>query len=294
MGMKDEPGLSPDTAEPDIDADGEIRAAEPADPPRSTMSAAAVPFTVTPPAAHNLDMPNGTAGKAPPKARRPLRLGRLLLRFIVLVIGCSIILTVIYRLVPPPVTPLMLLRLVDGNGLHKDWVSYDEISPNLPRAVIAAEDSGFCQHNGFDWTAIEKAWQRNQHSPRLRGGSTISNQTAKNVFLWPDRTYIRKAVEFYFTALIEFFWSKKRILEVYLNVVEWGPGIYGAEAAAQAHFHKPAKALTRREAALLAAVLPNPRRWSASKPTAYIRGRASTIQARMGDIPDPTGDPCKP
>jgi monofunctional biosynthetic peptidoglycan transglycosylase len=284
MGMKDEPGLSPDTAEPDTDADGDLRTAAPTEPPRP-----AVPST-----ADSLVMPAAPTESVSRRPNRPRRLGRLLLRLVVLAIGCSIILTVIYRLVPPPVTPLMLLRLVDGNGLHKDWVSYDDISPNLPRAVIAAEDSGFCQHNGFDWTAIEKAWQRNQHSPRMRGGSTISNQTAKNVFLWPDRTYIRKAVEFYFTALIEFFWGKKRILEVYLNVVEWGPGIYGAEAAAQAHFHKPAKALTRREAALLAAVLPNPRRWSASKPTAYIRGRASTIQARMGDIPDPTGDPCKP
>lgn len=221
------------------------------------------------------------------------RLGRWLVRLAALAFGCSVLLTVVYRWVPVPLTPLMMIRLMEGEGFRKDWVSYDAISPQLARAVIASEDSGFCEHNGFDWSAIEQAWHRNQHSPRIRGGSTISNQTAKNVFLWPDRTYVRKAVEFYFTALIEFFWTKRRILEVYLNVVEWGHGIYGAEAAARAHFGKSARDLTRREAALLAAVLPNPRLWSASKPTSYIRGRAATIQARMADIPDPAGDPCR-
>lgn len=204
----------------------------------------------------------------------------------------SIVATVVYGTVPPPVTPLMIIRLFEGEGLSKDWVSYGSISPNLVRAVIASEDAKFCSHHGFDWDAIKKAWSRNQTSKRLKGGSTISQQTAKNVFLWPDRTYLRKSLEFYFTALIEIFWSKKRVIEVYLNVVEFGHGIYGAEAAAQAYFGKPATALSRREAALLAAVLPNPLRWSAGKPTAYIRSRATTIQARMNDVPDPTDDPC--
>jgi monofunctional biosynthetic peptidoglycan transglycosylase len=293
MGMKDEPGLSPQTAKTDRHAQAEtephgLAEAEPVSPAMVES-----PVAEHQRAESTLMPPTDSAGN-PRETRRLPRFGSLILRCLVLAFGCSIFITIIYRLVPPPVTPLMLIRLADGAGLHKDWVPYEDISPNLPRAIIAAEDSGFCQHNGFDWTALEKAWQRNQHSSRMRGGSTISNQTAKNVFLWPDRTYIRKAIEFYFTGLIEFFWSKKRILEVYLNVVEWGPGIYGAEAAAHAHFGKPAKALTRREAALLAAVLPNPRRWSASKPTPYIRGRASTIQARMGDIPDPAGAPCKP
>ena len=204
----------------------------------------------------------------------------------------SVVLTVVYVVVPPPITPLMVIRLVEGEGISKDWTSYEDISPNLVRAVIASEDARFCSHHGFDWQAIEKAWSRNQTSKRIKGGSTISQQTAKNVFLWPDRTYLRKGLEFYFTGLIELVWSKKRVIEVYLNVVEFGHGVYGAEAAAQAHFGKPAASLSKREAALLAAVLPNPLRWSASKPTAYIRSRASTIQARMNDVPDTTGDPC--
>lgn len=220
------------------------------------------------------------------------RAWRLLLRAIGLFLLISVLTTAIYAWLPPPVTPLMLLRLLDGHWIHKNWEPYDDISPNLVRAVIAAEDAKFCAHRGFDWEAIEKAWQRNQKAKRIRGGSTISNQTAKNVFLWPDRSYFRKGLEFYFTGLVELMWSKKRVIEVYLNVVEFGPGIYGAEAAAEAHFGKSASDLTRREAALLAAVLPNPIRWSASKPTSYIRGRAGTIQARMNDVPDPTGDPC--
>lgn len=220
------------------------------------------------------------------------RAWRLLMRVIALFLMFSVVMTAVYAWVPPPVTWLMLWRVAQGNWIHKDWESYDNISPNLVRAVIAAEDAKFCEHYGFDWGSIEKAWKRNQNGKRIRGGSTISNQTAKNVFLWPDRTYLRKGLEFYFTGLIELMWSKKRVIEVYLNVVEFGPGIYGAEAAAQAHFKKSAKDLSRREAALLAAVLPNPIRWSASKPTSYIRGRAGTIQARMNDVPDPSGDPC--
>ncbi len=232
------------------------------------------------------------SGESFRRASWPKRIWRFATRFIALFLMISVILTTVYSMAPVPVTWLMLIRLVEGNWIHKSWRAYENISPNLVRAVIAAEDAKFCEHRGYDWEAIEKAWKRNQNAKRIRGGSTISNQTAKNVFLWPDRTYLRKGLEFYFTGLIELAWSKKRILEVYLNVVEFGPGIYGAEAAAQAHFGKSAKELTRREAALLAAVLPNPIRWSASKPTSYIRNRAGTIQARMNDVPDPTGDPC--
>jgi len=225
--------------------------------------------------------------------RRTMRwLGRALALFI----GISVVIVALYRFIPPPLTPLMVIRLFDGNWISKDWTAYDDISPNLARAVIAAEDNGFCAHWGFDFQAIEKALRHNEKSRRLRGGSTISNQTAKNTFLWPgDSTptrYARKAIEPYFTMLIELMWGKKRILEVYLNVAEWGPGIYGAEAAAQYHFHKPAAALTRREAALLAAVLPSPLRFSAGKPSGYISRRAGQIQARMDDVADPTGDPC--
>jgi monofunctional biosynthetic peptidoglycan transglycosylase len=225
--------------------------------------------------------------------RRSLRrLGRA----IVLFIAITVILAAIYRFVPPPLTPLMVIRLFEGNWISKDWVAYDEISPNLVRAVIAAEDSGFCAHWGFDFAAIRKALRHNEKSRRLRGGSTISNQTAKNAFLWPgDSTitrYARKAIEPYFTLLIEGMWGKKRILEVYLNLVEWAPGVYGAEAAARHHFGKPAAQLSRREAALLAAALPNPRTYNAGKPGPYVSRRAGQIQSQMNDVADPKGDPC--
>ena len=225
--------------------------------------------------------------------RRSLRrLGRALVLFVAI----TVVLAAIYRFVPPPLTPLMAIRLFEGNWISKDWMSYEEISPNLVRAVIASEDAGFCTHWGFDFAAIRKALRHNETSGRLRGGSTISNQTAKNAFLWPGDTmvtrYARKAVEPYFTILIEGMWGKKRILEVYLNVVEWAPGVYGAEAAAQHHFRKSVAKLTRREAALLAAALPNPRRYNAGKPGAYLSRRAGQIQGQMNDVADPKGDPC--
>jgi monofunctional biosynthetic peptidoglycan transglycosylase len=240
------------------------------------------------------DMAAAPAASA--KGGRARRIWRFCLRALAIAFGISVMLTAIYRFVPVPLTPLMVLRLFEGEGFSKDWVSYEEISPNLPRAVIAAEDAGFCQHWGFDFKAIQKALAHNEDSRRLRGGSTISNQTAKNVFLWPGDTvltrYARKAIEPYFTLLIEAMWGKKRILEVYLNVVEWGPGIYGAEAAAQHHFGKPASKLTRREAALLAAALPSPRRYNAGKPGNYVSRQANSIQRRMNDVPDPTDGPC--
>ena len=240
-------------------------------------------------------MPEGESeviATAPRKRGRVRRVLRLIMRAIGFFLLISVFWTALYAWMPVPITPLMVIRLVQGQGFSKDWVSYDEISPNLPRAAIAAEDSGYCAHYGFEWEAIQKAWNRNAKSKRIRGGSTISNQTAKNAFLWPDRTYIRKGLEYYFTGLIELMWGKKRILEVYLNVVEFGPGIYGAEAAAQTYFKKPASALSRREAALLVAVLPSPLKWSVAKPGPYVQSRTSTIMARMMDIPDPEEDPC--
>lgn len=256
------------------------------------MSDLGAPPTDSEPAAGAPDM-----AKAPSTAPgRLYRAWRFCVRALALGFALSVALTALYSFVPPPLTPLMVIRLFEGEGLSKDWVGYDAISPNLVRAVIAAEDSGYCQHWGFDFEAIRKALQHNERSKRLRGGSTISNQTAKNVFLWPGDTrigrYTRKAIEPYFTVLIEMMWGKRRIMEVYLNVVEWGHGIYGAEAAAQFHFNKPAATLSRREAALLAAVLPNPRRFAAGKPSGYVSQRASAIQGRMGDVPDPTETPC--
>ena len=190
----------------------------------------------------------------------------------------------LYRVVPPPGTPLMLIRAIDGAGIEKDWVGLESLSDALPRAVIASEDSLFCSHAGFDWASLRQAWQGNLAGRSLRGGSTITMQTAKNAYLWQDRTYLRKGLEAWFTLWIELVWPKARIMEVYLNIIEWGDGIYGAEAASRAYFGKPASALTRREAALMAAVLPNPLRWSPAKPTRYIAGRANVIQQRMAIV----------
>lgn len=190
----------------------------------------------------------------------------------------------LYRVVPPPGTPLMLIRAIDGAGIEKDWVGLESLSDALPRAVIASEDSLFCSHAGFDWASLRQAWQGNLAGRSLRGGSTITMQTAKNAYLWQDRTYLRKGLEAWFTLWIELVWPKSRIMEVYLNIIEWGDGIYGAEAASRAYFGKPASALTRREAALMAAVLPNPLRWSPAKPTRYIAGRANVIQQRMAIV----------
>jgi monofunctional biosynthetic peptidoglycan transglycosylase len=205
----------------------------------------------------------------------------------------SVALTIIYRFVPPPFTYLMIQRLVeqkiDGEDLklRKDWVSIDEMSPYLVRAVIASEDQHFNEHWGFDIAALQKAYQHNQKSKKVKGGSTISQQVAKNVFLWPGRSYFRKGLEAYFTILIEITWSKKRIMEIYLNEIEMGNGIYGAEAAAKKYFRKPAKDLSKRESALIAAVLPNPIRWTPANPNAYIQRRQYRILRAMRYVGKP-------
>jgi len=186
------------------------------------------------------------------------RLKRAFLLAVAAFLTLSIALVVIYGLLPPPVTPLMVVRLFQGEGLNKDWVSYDQVSPYVFKAVIAGEDARFCDHVGFDVKAIQEAWRKNKKRRRVVGASTITMQTAKNLFLWPGRDYVRKGFEAYFTVLLELFWDKRRILEVYVNVVEFGHGIYGIEAAAQAYYKKSAKDLTAEEAARLAAVLPSP------------------------------------
>ncbi len=194
------------------------------------------------------------------------------------------VVVLVYRFVPIPITSLMVIRLFDGHGLHKKWVPLAEISPKLSQAVIAAEDAKFCSHAGFDVDAIEKALAHNTKGRKLKGGSTISQQTAKNAFLWPQRSWVRKGMEAYITVLMETLWPKRRIMEVYLNVIEWAPGVYGAEAASQHHFGHSAKTLTNREAARLAAVLPRPLKWNAGKPGPYVKSRAGTIQARMNVV----------
>jgi monofunctional biosynthetic peptidoglycan transglycosylase len=221
------------------------------------------------------------------------RIGRLIFLAVAAVIAASLFEVLIYRFVPPPATPLMLIRLVEGYGIDMSWRPLSQISPRLVRAVMAGEDAKFCLHHGFDWGAIGEAWRRYESGRgKLRGASTISMQTAKNVFLWPGRDWIRKGFEAYFTVLIEFLWGKHRIVEMYLNVVELGPGIYGAEAASRVYFHKPAAALTEAEAARLAAILPDPLKWSPTRPDRTVRGRAAFIRANMPDVPAKEPLPC--
>ncbi len=204
----------------------------------------------------------------------------LLVFFVVLPVG----LVLLYRVVPPPVTPLMLIRLAEGQGLERRWVAWDAISPQLRQAVVAAEDNLFCTHGGFDWQSLEAAAKAYAAGERAGGGSTITMQTAKNLFLWPSRSVLRKAFEVPLTALLELLWPKRRILEVYLNVAEWGPGIYGIEAAARHYFGRSAADLTPQQAALLAAVLPNPLNWRPQPAGDYVRGRAATIRNRIGQL----------
>lgn len=195
--------------------------------------------------------------------------------------------TILYRWVPVPLTPLMVIRCVEqmNNGktmtLKHDWVSLDEISPKLQLAVVCSEDQNYLKHYGFDWGAIEKAMKSNDSGKKIRGGSTISQQTAKNVFLWQGRSYIRKGFEAYFTLLIETFWSKERIMEVYLNSIEMGNGIYGAEAAAQNWFKKSAAKLNKDESSAIAAILPNPLKYVANPPSAYISKRKTWVKQQM-------------
>lgn len=192
---------------------------------------------------------------------------------------------IILKWVNPPVTLTQLGSLFTGHGLKRDYVSYDEISPNLKLAVISSEDQLFADHSGFDWKSIEKAMAYNKRKPnRVRGASTISQQVAKNVFLWQGRGYIRKGLEVYFTFMIEKIWGKRRIMDVYLNVIEMGDGIFGAEKAAQIYFNKPAKNLTRREAAMIAACLPNPKVFSVKPPSRYIAGRYPVIMRQMNNL----------
>ena len=219
-----------------------------------------------------------------------LKFVKKLIRGIVVAFLASTILAVVaLRFVPVYFTPLMFIRLVqqakEGRELKLShhWVPLSNISPSMPVAVMASEDARFLEHHGFDYEAIEKAAKRNLQHPEKRklGASTISQQTAKNVFLWPGRSWLRKGFEVYFTALIELLWSKQRIMEVYLNSIETGEGIYGVDAVAEEHFHTDALHLTRSQCALIAVTLPNPRRFSSLNPSAYIRKRQARIEREM-------------
>jgi monofunctional glycosyltransferase len=217
-------------------------------------------------------------------ARRRKRrgLGRRLGTFIGAVAGAAVLGTALlvlpWRWVPPPTTAFMLReRIVEGRRVLQHWMPMRAISPQLAIAVVAAEDQRFPQHAGFDFEAIEKAMRETRRSPR--GASTISQQVAKNLFLWPGRSFVRKGLEAWLTLFIEALWPKRRILEVYLNVAEFGPGIFGADAASATYFRKPPRSLTLWESSLLAAALPSPKRSSPARPSAYLRGRAAEIEA---------------
>lgn len=209
--------------------------------------------------------------------------GKIVLWFVLV----TVLWVLAYRFINPPITILMVLRNWERKAndkpakIKKEWVDFEEISDNMKRAAVSAEDQLFLKHMGFDIKAIEKAYANNAKHKRVKGGSTISQQTAKNVFLWPGRSWIRKGFEAYFTLLIEILWSKERILEVYLNVIEMGDGIYGAEAAAQTYYGTSCRKLTRAQAALIAACFPNPRRWTPKKATGYIRHRQYLIMRNM-------------
>lgn len=212
---------------------------------------------------------------------------RFLVKLFLYFLGISIGLVILFKFVPVPFTPLMFIRsfeqISSGEKLiwKHDWVSIDEMSIHIQKAVIASEDGKFTSHNGFDVKAIEKAYENNQKGKRIKGGSTITQQTAKNVFLWPGRSYLRKGLEAYFTVLIEIVWGKERIMEVYLNSIEMGNGIYGIEAASQHWFKKSAKNLTKKEAAAIAAILPNPRKFKATNSSRYIERRKNNIHGQM-------------
>jgi monofunctional biosynthetic peptidoglycan transglycosylase len=210
-----------------------------------------------------------------------LRVAKFLAKLAIGFVALSLLLVVIFAFVPVPVTATMLM---DRHGITKDWESLSNIDRNLVAAAIAGEDGKFCSHNGFDQEAIEKAIQRNMQGGRIRGGSTISQQTAKNVFLWQGGGYFRKGLEAWFTFLIEHVWGKRRIMEVYLNVAETGIGTYGAEAGAQRYFHHSADRLSRTEAARIAAVLPLPKEREVLSPSGFTRRYGNTIAARIGVV----------
>ena len=218
------------------------------------------------------------------------KITRLIWKIMLWFFGLSILSVIIFKWVPIPFTPLMVTRIVefklDGKDaiFSHDWVPLEDISPNLQKAVIASEDGNFLKHNGFDFEAMQKAFKNNNKGKRLKGGSTISQQTAKNIFLWQGRSYIRKGLEAYFTVLIELIWGKERIMEVYLNSIEMGNGVYGAQEAARHWYSKTATNLTPREAAGIAAILPNPRKFKASNSSSYINRRKDKIMRVMRHV----------
>lgn len=252
-------------------------------PPPPTVRTATVP---PPPVASTTADASGAAPvpPAPGFLARSWWFVRTAIRYAMMIaIGYAALVAVLivaYRWINPPATTLILAQRAGGTAIRQAWMPLDRISPNLVRAVIMSEDARFCSHGGVDWKEIEQAFEQAQDGI-ARGGSTISMQVAKNLFLWPSKSYIRKALEIPETLAMEALWDKRRMLEIYLNIAEWGPGIFGAEAAAQYHFRKPAIRLTEAEAALLAVALPNPIQREAGRPTTQMQRMAQVIQGRM-------------
>lgn len=206
-------------------------------------------------------------------------------KLVLILLIAQLVYIVLLKWVNPPITITQFTNWMEGNGLKRDYISYKEMSPNIKLAVMASEDQLFPDHNGFDVESIKKAWsEKNKKRKRVRGASTISQQVAKNVFLWQGRSWVRKGLEVYFTFMIELIWGKERILEVYLNVAEMGKGIFGVEAASRNYFKKPAKKLTRAEAAMIAACLPNPKKFRVQPPSNYISRRYPQIMVQMNNI----------
>jgi monofunctional biosynthetic peptidoglycan transglycosylase len=218
------------------------------------------------------------------------KLSRFLFKVLLWFLGISVFFVLLFKFVPVPFTPLMVIRAIENKTAGKemvsshDWEPIGNISINLQKAVIASEDGTFLNHNGFDFTAMQKAYKNNERGRRIKGGSTISQQTAKNVFLWQGRSYLRKGLEAYFTVLIELIWGKERIMEVYLNSIEMGNGVYGAQAAAEHWYRKDAAKLTPIQAAGIAAILPNPRKYTATSSSSYINNRKTKIMRVMRTV----------
>lgn len=234
-----------------------------------------------------------TPNKRPAKKSSPSfmnRLRNIVIKLILWFVGLSLFFVVFFKFVPVPFTPLMLIRAIENKTAGKpvyfnhDWEPLENISVNLQKAVIASEDGLFLKHNGFDFKSMQKAYKNNERGRRIKGGSTISQQTAKNVFLWQGRSYIRKGLEAYFTVLIELIWGKERIMEVYLNSIEMGNGVYGAQAAAEHWYRKDAANLTPRQAAGIAAILPSPRKYTATSSSSYVNKRKDKIVRVMRTV----------
>ena len=267
--VPDEPALEPEAA---VEADE-----APAPPP------AVEPAPPTPP-----EPPPVVVPMMPPTKPRPGLVRRLIILAVAVALFGPPLSVVVFRIVPPPITELMVQRLIQGYGLDYQWRSLSQISPDLTQAAVASEDARFCSHHGFDFAAMQAAMRHNERRPngRVKGGSTISQQTAKNVFLWPGRSYVRKGIEAWYTVLIEALWGKRRIMEVYLNVVEFGPGLYGAQAASQHFFHEDASRLSPAQAAHLISVLPEPLKWRVAAPGAYVARRSRRIDGAIGTVRD--------